>query len=368
MTAPVREHSTRPPTGKAPWPILLLAGAEKAGKSWAAAQAAASPRIGRTFWVTFGEDEPDEYGQLATFEIVDHDGTYRDFLDALRWVNAQPLPEQGAPLLVVDSMTRLWDLLSAQAQESAWTKAREKAEKAKRPLADEDPTVTVELWNTARKRWDRVIDELRAFRGPVVITARLDQTAVIGPNGSPTGAKVAKVKAHSSLPFDVGGTVEMPTRGEAFLVGMRSVAVPLPKRKPLSADWSVDGLWAMLGVDATTVGARDHAGIRVEHDLDAVDQGSRLQQERQQQPPQQQRPSQPKAATPPRDWDPVPWEDAAAQAGDLDRLRMVYADAEAKHVLDFPISSGTPLKAFLRSIKAQMLARQEQDAAAEAAA
>lgn len=355
MTAPARDRTTRKPTGKPPWPLLLLAGAEKTGKTWGAAMAAKSDLVGRTYWVTFGEDQPDEYGQLADFDIVEHDGTYRDFLDALRWVNAQPSPESGAPLLVVDSMTRLWDLLSAQAQESAWKRAAAKAAQKRQPVPDEDPSIGVDLWNVARARWDRVMDELRAFVGPVVLTARLDQVAVIGTNGSPTGAKVSKVKAHSSLPYDVGAIVEMPVLGEAWLTGARSVGVQLPERLRMP-NFTVDALWRKLGLHEATIGAREHAGTVVDHDLDDAGQQPAAST--------RQRPPQPKAATPPKDWDPVPWEDAAAQAETLDRLRIVYRDAETQGVLGFPISSGTPLGGFLRSVKARM----QQDVTAESAA
>lgn len=69
---------TRQPTGKPSWPILLLAGREKAGKSWAAVAASASDLIGRTLYIGIGEDDPDEYALIpgASFEIVEHDGTY----------------------------------------------------------------------------------------------------------------------------------------------------------------------------------------------------------------------------------------------------------------------------------------------------
>lgn len=355
MNAPTREHTTRKPTGKPPWPITLLAGAEKSGKTWGAALAAQSELIGRTFWATFGEDQPDEYGQIAPdFDIVDHDGTYRDFLDALRWVNAQPLPADGAPLLVVDSMSRLWDLLSAQAQETAWQRAAEKAARKKQPLSEEDPSIGVDLWNVARQRWDRVMDEIRAFPGPVVLTARLDVVAVIGPNGSPTGAKQSKVQAHKSLPFDVGAIVEMPARGEAWLTGVRSVGVALPERLRFP-DFTVEKLWQKLGVDQLVIGARDHAAPRIDLELDASDG-------RPQRGSAPQRLPQPAPATPPKDWDPVPWEDAIAAADTIERLRVVHADAQARKVLAYPISSGVSLGSFLRSVKARM----QQDAEAAA--
>ena len=103
---------TRKPTGKPAWPIMLIAGAEKAGKTYSAAQASASKLIGRTLWVGVGEDDPDEYGALpgVRFEIVEHDGTYRGILAALTACAAEPMEEGRPNLIVLDSATRLWDL------------------------------------------------------------------------------------------------------------------------------------------------------------------------------------------------------------------------------------------------------------------
>jgi hypothetical protein len=136
--------NTRQPTGKPPWPILLLAGAEKAGKSYSAAEASASNLIGRTLWVGVGEDDPDEYGALpgARFEIVEHDGTYRGILAALT-AALRSRPTGKPNLIVLDSATRLWDLLCDEQQVVANRRARVKAEKYNRPV----PT------RTPRSRW-----------------------------------------------------------------------------------------------------------------------------------------------------------------------------------------------------------------------
>ena len=80
--------TVRKPTGLPAWPVLLLAGVEKSGKTYAAAQASASDMIGHTYWIGFGEQDPDEYGQIGQFDIVEHDGTYRDLLRAIDDVKA----------------------------------------------------------------------------------------------------------------------------------------------------------------------------------------------------------------------------------------------------------------------------------------
>lgn len=265
------ELTTRRPTGKPPWPILLLAGAEKAGKSWSCAVASGSPLIGRTLWVGIGEDDPDEYGSIpgADFEIVEHDGTYRGILAALTACAQQP-PVDGRPVLVVvDSMTRLWDLLCDDAQATANTRARRKAEKSGRAPSPDDATISMDLWNTAKQRWSHCLDALREHNGPVLLTARLERVTVMDGKGEPTTEKEWKVKAEKSLPFDVGGIVEMPEPGKAAVRGVRSARMQATAR----TDWpgfTVNDLWIRLGLadDADTSPRRHQANtVTGEDDL-----------------------------------------------------------------------------------------------------
>lgn len=262
---------TRQPTGKPCWPILLIAGAEKAGKSYACAEASSSDLVARTFWVGIGEDAPDELGALpgARFEIVEHDGTYRGILAALQ-ACADELPavvdDKLLPnLIVLDSATRLWDLLCDEQQHVANERAKRKAEKFKRPLPDEDATITMDQWNTAKQRWAHCITALRNHDGPSIVTARLEEVTVLDPSGTPTKDRSWKVKAEKSLPFEVGAIVQMPMRGETFLTGVRSLRFKPDPASPDRTDYkpfTVDKLWRDLGLaekDATSV--RHHAAI-----------------------------------------------------------------------------------------------------------
>ena len=115
--------TVRKPTGLPAWPVLLLAGVEKSGKTYAAAQASASDMIGHTYWIGFGEQDPDEYGQIGRFDIVEHDGTYRDLLRAIDDVKAAVSGDKPT-LLVVDSLTPVWELLKNETQEAAWRRAK----------------------------------------------------------------------------------------------------------------------------------------------------------------------------------------------------------------------------------------------------
>lgn len=254
------ERTTRRPTGLPSWPILLIAGAEKAGKSWACAEASASDLVGRALWIGVGEDDPDEYGAVegADFEIVPHDGSYRDILAAVDWACSQP-PVDGKPVLVVlDSATRLWDLLCDMAQDAATARQRKKKGVTE---GDEEADIASDLWNLAKARWGHVLDALRAHKGPTLLTARLEEVTVFV-NGQPArdGSKQWKVKAEKNLPYDVGGIVELPARGEAWLTGVRSVRHKLPARLRLN-DFTVDDLWRKLGLADLAVGERTHSGI-----------------------------------------------------------------------------------------------------------
>lgn len=256
---------TRQPTGKPAWPVLLLAGAEKAGKTYAAAQASASDLVGRTLWVGVGEDDPDEYGAIpdAAFEIVEHDGTYRGILSALEQCAAERPTAEHPNLIVLDSATRLWDLLCDEQQHVANERAKRKAERSKRPLPDEDATITMDQWNTAKQRWAHIVDTLRAHRGPSIVTARLESVTVVDGSGQPTKDREWKVKAEKSLPFDVGAIVEMPKLGETYLVGVRSLRFkPDDSGRTEYKQFTVDRMWRDLGLDGKdATSPRHHSTI-----------------------------------------------------------------------------------------------------------
>lgn len=232
----------RKPTGLPSWPVLLLAGREKAGKSFSAAAASASDLIDRTFWIGFGEKDPDEYGAIpgARFEIAEHDGTLRDLVDTLRYLLSIPR-EEKPHLLVLDSGTRVWSTLRDKAN---WI-----AQQRGKTDREGEFIVTMDIWNKVNGEWMEVLNLIRRWNGPVIITARLDTVAVIE-NGKPTSRKTEKVQGQKSLAYDVDAIVEMPERGVAELVGARSVIFQIPSRAPLP-DFTVDGLWRKLGLDKT---------------------------------------------------------------------------------------------------------------------
>jgi len=251
---------TRRPSGRAPWPIVLLAGAEKAGKSWAAAEATGHEMIRDAYWLGIGEDDPDEYAQVpgADFQIVEHDGTYAALLASLRDIVALEADPDRPDLLIVDSMGRLWAQLSDMAQAEANERAAAKARKYHRSEPEDDVQITMDLWNRAKGRWGEVLDLLRAFPGPVIVTARLSVVTVMDAQGQPTKEKTDKVEAEKNLPYEVAAVVKMRARGEVELSGVRSVKLQLERPTRLN-EFSVAKLWESMGV-GEGMGERHHAG------------------------------------------------------------------------------------------------------------
>ncbi|MGO2188243.1 MAG: AAA family ATPase [Microbacterium gubbeenense] len=234
-------RTIRKPTGLPSWPVLLLAGFEKAGKSYSAAEASSSDLIGETYWISFGEQDPDAYGAIpgARFNIVEHDGSLGDMVAAIQDAKSQPRGDKPN-MLVIDSASKVWMAISAWVDAAA-------AQRNKRDRHGE-LVVGTDLWNKANTKWQSFLNMLRGWDGPVILTARMDLVTVMDDRGLPTRDKTNKIKAQKSLPYDVDAIVEMPTRGQATLAGARSVIYQIPERADMPG-FTVDGLWRKLGLD-----------------------------------------------------------------------------------------------------------------------
>src|SRR3712207_4856640 len=144
---------TRQPTGRVPWPCILLEGEEKAGKSWALAQFSSSDKIGALYWIDLNEGAGDEYGAVpgANYQIIEHDGSSAAVLAAVQAVKAQArrAADAGEPPVVlgIDTGSAIWDGLKDWASERAARAAR------KRELLKSDPnaenTISQKLGNEA---------------------------------------------------------------------------------------------------------------------------------------------------------------------------------------------------------------------------
>lgn len=259
---------TRKPTGAVPWPLILIEGEEKAGKTWACAQFTASDKVGRSFWIDMGEGAADEYGAIpgASYEVVEHDGSWADLYANVAEIHelaGKALADGGKPVvLIIDTMTSEWDLLKD------WAADRAKTSKSNRAKLERDPnaevTITGNLWNDANARHKKLMKLLKTFPGIALITAHGKQTAVIGADGQPVeGKKTHKVEAQKSLGADASCWLRLFREEPGIIVGGRSVHLqfrPGDKPRELAADWTLEGIiFGALGCDAATAHVRELA-------------------------------------------------------------------------------------------------------------
>jgi AAA domain-containing protein len=231
---------TRKPSGKMAPPVILLEGGEGAGKSWAAAALSGSDKVGRTFWLQVGtEVTADEYGAIpgVRYEIVEHDGTWRQIFGAVldAKTEAEQERKRGAKptVLVIDTVGALWEMLSD------WAYNRAKGSKKNKAKLEEDPNaeidVTTNFWNDATGRWRKLMTTVLTFPGIVVLLSRGRET-VLMQNGQPVMGKTDyKVEGQKGLTFDVPVWVRM-TRDmgphAARVMKLRSVHNPVEAPKP----------------------------------------------------------------------------------------------------------------------------------------
>lgn len=253
---------TRKPTGVPPWPLILIEGPEKSGKSWAAAEFTASDKISAAYWLDLGEGAADEYIAIpgAKYEVIDHDGTWLDIITQVREV--QKLAEQSdlPVVLVIDSMTNEWDMLKD------WTSQRARESKfAKRKLA-EDPNADIKpsmnLWNDAGDRHYQLMRILMRFPGIVIMTARGKETAALDADGRPIEkARDYRVEGHKNLPYDASVWIRLSRDDHPQVIGCRSVkagvkpGVDRPIRRP---DLTLEHVvFDILGLDPKKSQPRD---------------------------------------------------------------------------------------------------------------
>ncbi|MEU0468954.1 AAA family ATPase [Amycolatopsis sp. NPDC006131] len=253
---------SRRPTGATSWPLILLAGEAKTGKTYAAAQFTGDERVGRCFWLDLGEGCADEYGAVpgADYEIIEHDGTWIDIIsqvEEVRAIAAEALKQGEKPVvLVIDSMTAEWAMLSQ------WADKRARRSKNNKKLLAEDPDAEIDItsnfWNDATSRHNRLMNILKTFPGIVVMTALETEKTQFGPAGRPIqGApKVAKPDAQKRLGADATVWIRLAQDHEPTVVGLRSVKYTIQpgkdKPRPIQ-DFSLGKLvFELMKLDAST--------------------------------------------------------------------------------------------------------------------
>lgn len=264
------ELKTRPPTGAVPWPLILVEGGEKAGKSWAAAVLSSSDKVGRTLWLDWAEGAADEYGAIpgARFEVIDHDGTWLDIIGQVRAARdvARAAVEAGdKPVcLIIDSMTAEWDDLKE------WVDGKARRREKNRKLLERDPEaevqITTDLWNLATARHKELMRVLMRFPGIVVMIARgADQVLI--ENGRPVeGKRVWKVEGQKNLAFDASVWVRMNRGEHPEIIGARSVhagIVPGEDKSKRVPDLTLERLvFDILKCDPKTAHVREFTSVQ----------------------------------------------------------------------------------------------------------
>ncbi len=239
---------SRKPTGVVPFPLVLVEGEEGAGKTYAAAQFSASKLIGQMYWIDLAEGSADEYAALpgTRYEIIEHDGTYRDIRDQVEAVyyEARAEAQAGRPpvVLTIDSISALWRMLTT------WTQERARRTKKNSKVLAQDPDAAVDiamnLWNDAVDRWSDVMHYLKTFPGIVLVLARGKEVSSVDENGNPiTGRREWKVAGHKDLAFDCSVWVRMRRGQEPEVVKVRSLRMAVPDRRPLQIpDFTIEDL------------------------------------------------------------------------------------------------------------------------------
>ena len=215
---------TRRPTGRPAYPLILVEGEEKAGKTYASLSLSADPRVGRTFVFDLGDGTADEYAALGPYEIVETDGTFRGLVEGLRAAAAEPMVDGRPNVIVLDSGTQLWESLKS------WADARaRRSHKAKKKLA-EDPDAEIDtsmnLWNDAKGRWAEAIQILRTFPGIGIVTAQGREVSKVQ-NGAPVAGQTEwSVAIEKSTPAVATAWVRITRDPRRIrLVGLRSLSV-----------------------------------------------------------------------------------------------------------------------------------------------
>ncbi|WP_406730762.1 hypothetical protein [Streptomyces sp. NBC_01794] len=304
ITTPLRERRSRKPTGLPNPPMIVLCGPEKCGKSHEAARGTGSDLIGIAFWIEIGGSEgtADYYGRVpgANYEIVPHDGSYQDILDAIRWAVHQPQRVTGKPnMIVIDNGSNLWDMISDEQALFARRRAVNKAQDSRRraPSLDDPVVVDPDLWNRAKDRWGEILWMLRRHAGPVVMIARQEIVTAFE-NDKPTRNTTRKIKAEKNLPAAVDAIVEMHGIGDAYLTGVRTLHWDVkPGDTVRFEDFSIDALLRRMGFEEAAT-HRQVTESRPEAYLEEQQparpaQPQRQQQRRQEAPPAQRGGQQP---------------------------------------------------------------------------
>ena len=283
-----KQFNTRKPSGIQSSPVILLAGVAGAGKTWAAVEATAAPEVDRAFFIEIGEGVADAYGAVpgADFEIIEHDGSIGQIRDAIRWAAEQPAEPEKYNMLILDSLTEVWDLL----KDNAAAEMMQRIKRKQRRLNGGEPKPDMDLWNKAGEVSDGLMRQLLDFPGPVICTARLDEVTEINDSGRPSGAKDWKIQVNKKVPFRVSAVVQARSPRtwhlEKIVSTNPNLQIQPGELKPLP-DFTVAKLMEAMQVKPNAPGS-----TMVEPKIDGALSEQSKSHQSQQQPAQRQQPAQ----------------------------------------------------------------------------
>lgn len=222
------ELRTRKPTGRVQYPLVLVEGEDKSGKSFTLAQFAASPRVGQVFYLDLGDGTLDEYARLGNYELLVHDGTFTSIIEQIEAACAVPSDPERPNVVGVDGGTYLWSLLKS------WTDRRARNSHKVQQLLREDPDAEVDpamnLWNDAKDRWARVMQALKLFPGIGIVTAVGREVSKVEKGVPVAGQTEWSIDAEKTTTSWVSAWVRLRRDPrDARLVGVRSLDIQLPR-------------------------------------------------------------------------------------------------------------------------------------------
>lgn len=217
---------TRQPTGLSAWPMILIDGIPKAGKSSMAYELSASPKIGRTFVFAMGERTVDEYKDLGPYEIIDLAGTWADFMDQLVEATRVPMVNNLPNVIVLDTATSLWMSLSD------WAGERARSSRRAQQILKDDPDADIDVgslyWNGAKDRWAHMMRVLTEWEGISVLIARGDEVTEFK-NGQPVAnSAVYRAQVEKTTLSNVTANIRLAEYRKPKLMVVTKMGVTIP--------------------------------------------------------------------------------------------------------------------------------------------
>lgn len=221
------ELRTRKPTGRVQFPLILVEGEDKGGKSFMLAQLAASPRVGQCFYLDIGDGTLDEYAPLGDYELLVHDGTWSSMIGQIKAACAVASDPERPNVVGVDSGSIVWALLKS------WTDGRARNSDKNREKLKNDPDAEIDasmnLWNDAKDRWADLMQTLKMFPGIGVVTAVGREVSKVE-NGVPVAGQTEwSIDAEKTTTAWASAWVRVRRPHEARLVGVRSLSLEVPR-------------------------------------------------------------------------------------------------------------------------------------------